>query len=269
MKKPLLTKPLFSLLFCFSLFVSGIQSQELKRTHEDSPQKGQNLYKQSKIYDSKTGPVGAKPKAPGDRALDRLAYEFRQVQDPFSKEIPENIRLLEAEFSNKIDSTDIQLQMSKTYGGEAKRKSYFYFRNRGPYNVGGRTRALALDMKNENTILAGGVSGGLWRSTNSGQTWRRVTRKWQSPSITSIVQDPRKNRQNVWYYASGERYGNSAGAPGAFYQGSGIFKSYNNGRSWIRMRNTSDNDVTSFSSFDLINSLAVHPSNGHVYAAYF
>ncbi|NAY91838.1 T9SS type A sorting domain-containing protein [Muricauda sp. JGD-17] len=269
MKKSLLSKPLFSFFACFFLFIYGFQAQELKRTHDDSPQKGHNLYKQSKIYDSKKGPVGVTPKAPGDRALDRLAYEFRQTQDPFTKRIPENIRLLEAKFSENIDSTDIQLQMSKTYGGEASKKKFFYFRNRGPFNVGGRTRALALDMRNENTILAGGVSGGLWRSTNAGQTWRRVTRKSQSPSITSIVQDPRKNRQNVWYYASGERYGNSASAPGAFYQGSGIYKSYNNGRTWFRMRNTSDNDVTSFSSFDLINSLAVHPESGDVYAATF
>lgn len=269
MKKPLLTKPLYFLLGALFLLTSGVNAQQLKKTHDDAPQKGHDLYKKSKIYDSKKGPVGVKPQAVGDRALDRLEYEFRQVQNPFTKTIPQGILDREAEFSGKIDSTDIQSQMSKTYGGEASKKRFFYFRNRGPANVGGRTRALAIDMRNENTILAGGVSGGLWRSTNSGETWRRVTRKRQSPSITSIVQDPRKYRQNIWYYASGERYGNSAGAPGAFYQGSGIYKSYNNGRSWFRMRNTSDNDVTSFSSFDLINSLAVHPANGHVYAATF
>ncbi|MDC6365294.1 MULTISPECIES: T9SS type A sorting domain-containing protein [Flavobacteriaceae] len=269
MKKPLLSKLFLTLFTCFSLTIYGIQAQELKRTHDDSPQKGHNLYKQSKLYDSKKGPVGISPTAPGDRALDRQAYEFRQVQDPFTKQIPENIRQLEAQFSGKIDSTDIQSEMSKAYGGDANKKKYFYFKQRGPYNVGGRTRALALDRKNENTILAGGVSGGLWRSTNAGQTWKRVTRKRESPSVTAIVQDTRKNRQNIWYYASGERYGNSAGAPGAFYQGSGIYKSSNNGKTWRRMKNTSDDDVTSFSSFDLINSLAVHPSNGHVYAATF
>nr|WP_299386635.1 T9SS type A sorting domain-containing protein [Allomuricauda sp.] len=269
MKRTLPTKTFYAFLVGFFLVLTSLQAQNLKTTHDDAPQKGHDLYKKTKIYDSKKGPVGITPIAVGDRALDRLSYEHRQVQDPFTKKIPEQIREREAEFVGKIDSTDIQLQMSKAYGGEASKKKYFYFRNRGPYNVGGRTRALALDMRDENTILAGGVSGGLWRSTNAGQTWKRATRKRQSPSITAIVQDPRKTRQNVWYYASGERFGNSAGAPGAFYQGSGIFKSYNNGRSWFRMRNTSDNDVTSFSSFDLINSLAVHPHTGHVYAATF
>nr|WP_299072007.1 T9SS type A sorting domain-containing protein [uncultured Allomuricauda sp.] len=269
MKKSLLTKQFFLIFSAFFLFFSEIQAQNLKKTHDDAPQKGQDLYKKSKIYDSKKGPVGVTPMAVGDRALDRLAYEFRQVQDPYTHQIPDNIRLKEAAFSEKIDSTDIQQEMAKTYGGEASKKNYFYFRERGPVNVGGRTRALAIDRRNENIILAGGVSGGLWRSTNAGETWKRVTRKWQNPSITAIVQDPRKSRQNIWYYASGERYGNSAGAPGAFYQGSGIYKSYNNGRSWFRMRNTSDNDVTSITSFDLINSIAVHPANGDVYTATF
>ncbi|MCL6267386.1 T9SS type A sorting domain-containing protein [Flagellimonas myxillae] len=269
MKRLLRTPLLFSILAFLSLTFSGLQAQNLKKTHDDAPQKGHSLYKQTKIYDSKKGPVGVAPKPVGDRAVDRMTYEHRQVQDPFTKKIPEHIKEREAEFVGKIDSTDIQLQMSKAYGGEASKKKYYYFRNRGPFNVGGRTRALALDMNDENTIFAGGVSGGLWRSTNAGDTWRRVTRKRQSPSITAIVQDPRKNRQHIWYYASGERFGNSAGAPGAFYQGSGIYKSYNNGRSWFRLRNTSDNDVTSFSSFDLINSLVVHPQTGHVYAATF
>ena len=36
----------------------------------------------------------------------------------------------------------------------------------GPDNVGGRTRAILIDKDNPNLIYAGGVSGGLWKSTN-------------------------------------------------------------------------------------------------------
>jgi len=38
----------------------------------------------------------------------------------------------------------------------------------GPNNTGGRTRALMVDRRNDNIILAGGISGGLWRSENGG-----------------------------------------------------------------------------------------------------
>ena len=43
--------------------------------------------------------------------------------------------------------------------------------HRGPYNVGGRTRALAMDVLDENILLAGGASGGMFRSTDAGQSW--------------------------------------------------------------------------------------------------
>ena len=105
MKRPLLSKPLFSFVISFLLILSSGFAQELKRTHDDAPQKGHNLYKQSKLYDSKKGPVGAKPKAIGDRALDRLAYEFRLLQDPVSKRIPNDILTKESEFSDKIAPT--------------------------------------------------------------------------------------------------------------------------------------------------------------------
>ena len=113
------------------------------------------------------------------------------------------------------------------------------------------------------------MSGGLWRSTNGGESWRKVTRRSQSPSITCIVQDPRPNRSHIWYYGSGERFGNSAGAGGAFYRGTGVYKSVNGGRSWKLLSATDDNDVVAISPFDIINSIAINPTNGDIYVGTF
>ena len=46
----------------------------------------------------------------------------------------------------------------------------FKWDRRGPYNVGGRTRALAIDISDatDNTVMAGGVSGGMWRTIDGG-----------------------------------------------------------------------------------------------------
>ncbi len=41
----------------------------------------------------------------------------------------------------------------------------------GPRNIGGRIRALVQDPKNHATIYAGSAFGGLWKSTNAGDTW--------------------------------------------------------------------------------------------------
>jgi photosystem II stability/assembly factor-like uncharacterized protein len=42
---------------------------------------------------------------------------------------------------------------------------------RGPRNVGGRIRALMQDPRNPGTLYAGSALGGLWKTTNAGDTW--------------------------------------------------------------------------------------------------
>ena len=69
----------------------------------------------------------------------------------------------------------------------------------GPYNVGGRTRALAVDISDTSVILAGGVSGGMWRSADGGQNWNRVSPLNTSMSVSCVEQDQRPGNTNVWF----------------------------------------------------------------------
>jgi Secretion system C-terminal sorting domain len=87
---------------------------------------------------------------------------------------------------------------------------------------GGRTRALIIDQRNENVILAGAVSGGLWRSTDAGATWKALNDAASSLSVTAICQNPRKPTD--FYYGTGETRGASQNISGA-----GIFKSTDGG----------------------------------------
>jgi hypothetical protein len=43
--------------------------------------------------------------------------------------------------------------------------------NLGPGNIGGRTRALLIDPTNPNVMYAGGVAGGVWKTTDGGLSW--------------------------------------------------------------------------------------------------
>ena len=270
--KTLLLKKIFNLFLLFGfLFTLNVQAQQnkVKTSHDDTSKKGHALYKQSKIYDNRSGPTGNKKQRIADNALDRLEYEKQLIQNPYTKEIPESIKELEAKFAEKIKDRNIETEASKKSSETSAKSKFKRWANRGPGNVGGRTRALAIDRENENTIFAGGVSGGLWRSTDLGQNWEKITKNRRSPSITAIVQDPREHQNNTWYYASGERFGNSASAGGAFYTGSGIYRSKNNGRSWSPIRNSNDGLLDTITSLDIINSIAVHPSNGDLYAATF
>ncbi|GAA4110164.1 hypothetical protein GCM10022393_07110 [Aquimarina addita] len=249
----------------FTLCLCSTINAQTPKTTQQNIKKGHALYKQIKMFDSKKGSATTKIERVADDAVDRANYEFERLKDPNTGKIPDGIRKAEFQFSSKIAlGTDVKNAVSN--GQQQKSNSNFsYWTKRGPFNVGGRTRALAIDYTNENVILAGGVSGGLWRSENNGETWRKITRSFQNPSITGIIQDPRPSQSNTWYYISGERYGNSASAGGAFYQGTGIYKSQDGGRTFENLRSTNDEDPGSFSSLDLLNSIAINPVNGEVY----
>jgi len=129
---------------------------------------------------------------------------------------------------------------------------------RGPNNIGGRTRALAWD-PNDGTgkkVWAGGVTGGLWYNndiTDANSSWVNVGDVWTNLAITKIAFDP-INAQNI-YVSTGEGFGVSAS------QGAGIWKSSNGGTSWTQLSSTI--------SMTYINDLVVRNESGTsvVYAA--
>jgi hypothetical protein len=189
----------------------------------------------------------------------RLEEEYQMLADPKTGEIPRGIHLKELAFAEKINRRDpLQVAMSAN-NGDASEASGFV--SRGPFNIGGRTRGLALDVANENIIIAGGVSGGIWRSANGGTTWTRTSPVSQLPSVTALVQDKRTGQTNNWYYAAGEFFGNSASASGAFYLGDGIYKSTDNGLTWQLIANTSIGNNVQLGDFGVVNELAIDNSN--------
>ena len=95
----------------------------------------------------------------------------------------------------------------------------------GPGNVGGRTRAFCIDVRDSSRYLAAGISGGIWESNSSGFSWNPVQDDAANLSVTGLAQDP--FNPNHWVYCSGEPAGNSAGIPGA-----GIFESWDDAQSF-------------------------------------
>ncbi len=191
----------------------------------------------------------------------RTDYEVRKLINPVTKEIPRDIRRLELEYAETLPVVD-----------ESSLES-FTWTHRGPWNVGGRTRALALDIADatEQTILAGGVSGGMWRSTNGGTSWTRTTNAAQLQSVTCLAQDTRSGKTNIWYYGTGEFIGNSTSGGNAMFKGDGIFKSTNSGLSWTPLASTVTGTPQTFDVVtDFIYNIAIDPSNtaqDEVYAA--
>ncbi len=200
----------------------------------------------------------------------RLRYEWMMLHDPKTGAIPPNIREKELAYAATLPAREQLNALGK--GGAVRLANWS---PRGPYNVGGRTRALAIDVSDAtgNTILAGGVSGGMWRSTNGGTSWSRVTSlSLNVQSVTCIAQDTRAGKR-IWYYGTGERSGNSAGGGGAPYLGDGIFKSTDGGVTWAVLSSTvSGTPQTWDGDFDYVWNIVTDPSNSTqdvVYAAVY
>lgn len=166
----------------------------------------------------------------------RAEWERMRFADPATGEIPKGVAFLERYFAKDLPMA-------------ARDRSGPDWVSRGPWNVGGRTRALAIDVTNENRLLAGGVSGGVWLSQDGGQTWERKTPLDAHPGCVSIAQDTRPGHTDTWYYLSGEVSGTSASAVGAFYLGDGMFKSTDGGNTWAPVASTAGGTQQGLSTF--------------------
>jgi photosystem II stability/assembly factor-like uncharacterized protein len=107
------------------------------------------------------------------------------------------------------------------------------FIERGPVNVPGRTRGIAVDANNNKNWFVGSVGGGVWKTQDEGQTWVNLT-DFQLPNLatSTIVISPQDS--NTLYVGTGEPFGN-LGAIG----GSGLFKTIDGGDTWTTLAGTS------------------------------
>jgi hypothetical protein len=134
---------------------------------------------------------------------------------------------------------------------------------RGPNNVGGRTRALMFDPNdvNHKKVWAAGVGGGLWYTndiTASTPVWNHVNDLWDNIAISCITYNP-ANTQEM-YVGTGEGFFN-----GGAQRGGGIWKTTDGGASWNLLSATNPGAYNSNSDFHYITKMVVK-NNGYVFA---
>lgn len=202
----------------------------------------------------------------------RTQYEYNLLKDVSTGIIPYGIHEKEMAAAKLLPAK--QLSLSGILGLD-NLNTYF---PAGPNNIGGRTRAITYDRRFNNTtnrvILSGCVSGGILRSADGGANWTRVSPENDIHTLTALVQDPRTGFENTWYAGGGEPYSSSSDAPGAPYLGHGVWKSTDNGVTWIKLTFDIPGvpnppfDLQEFDHpFDFVHRIAVNPLNGHVYIA--
>jgi hypothetical protein len=193
----------------------------------------------------------------------RAEWEWKMLRDPKTGKIPAGIRNREMAWVKKMP-----LRENGPFNNPLLNNQYIAV---GPSQQGGRTRTFAFDMRyngsSNRVVLSGGINGGIFRSTDGGGTWNFVHPDDEVRSVSCLAQDPRPGFQDTWYAGTGEPIGVSASIPAGFVLGNGILKSTDNGQTWSKLAVTGDNNPTSFTEFDIVNKMAVHPVTGDIYAA--
>lgn len=120
----------------------------------------------------------------------------------------------------------------------------------------GRVRAVAVHPTDPLTLYIGAASGGIWKTSNGGNTWEDIGSN-ESKMLTfgAIAIDP--NNPNVIYIGTGEL----SALSNMRHYGKGLFKSTDGGLSWFE----SSDDFGAITGFG---DLVVNPYNSNiVYAA--
>ncbi|MBE2209062.1 MAG: PKD domain-containing protein [Saprospiraceae bacterium] len=194
-----------------------------------------------------TTELAAKPAKPAKYQRIGEAFEDRRrrTMDPALGYAPSD-RLLNVFSQAKRKQEAMLMDESKNSGdiGNAR------WRERGPSNIGGRTRSLLIDANDPSgkRVWAGSVSGGLWRCndiTADVPSWTPINDYFPNLAVMDIVQHP--SNPNLMYFCTGEW---------TDVRGIGVFRSSDGGNSWEHLPNTV--------GFQYSYKMLVHP-NGDVY----
>ncbi len=121
-----------------------------------------------------------------------------------------------------------QLRASKTL-----KQKKLDWQERGPGNVAGRTRDIIYDKRDQSysTWTVGSAGGGVWRTTDAGSTWTHLTADLPNLSTSSLVRSDAN--PDIIYVGTGDFFRG--------INGDGIYKSTDNGQSFLEIGSTSEN----------------------------
>ena len=122
------------------------------------------------------------------------------------------------------------------------------FRNIGPAMTSGRIADIAIHPENENIWYVAVGSGGVWKTMNSGTTWKSIFDNQKVYSTGCITIDP--NTPSTIWLGTGENVG---GRHVGF--GDGIYVSHDDGKSWKNM---------GLENSEHLSKIIIHPENSDV-----
>ena len=130
---------------------------------------------------------------------------------------------------------NIELNKSLKQLNPLRSRDILDWQERGPGNVGGRTRGIWVDPTDSTSLtwLVGSAGGGVWKTEDGGNSWRIVSEELSNMATSTLaggISNP-----NVIYAGTGE------GFDGFMITGNGIWKSEDGGENWEVLASTANN----------------------------
>ena len=215
----------------------NLQESQLSWSEKDDPYESIDSYNQYKKYQKSRGKY--KLESP-----EIYAEIERQRRTPNDRKDPEY------EAGHKL---------KELHKASAKNRSLkindLNFIERGPGNVAGRTRALLVlpGDSTQSTWLAGSASGGIWKTTDAGQSWTDKTADLPNLGTNTLAMSA--SDPNIIYAGTGEHFTRDI-------DGSGLFKSVDQGETWEQIV-----EADQYDAFRNVSRIAVHPENPDIVLA--
>lgn len=199
-------------------------------------------------YSKKEERKGRIPKR--DRMDLAIQQEVEFTKDPATGTVPKERLIAAYNYAEQMRTAAVNGRVAGAIPGMS-------WIERGPKNVGGRTRAIMVDPNDvtRKTVWAAGVGGGLWKTTDitaASPVWTAVNDFFSNIAITAIAYHP--GNTQIMYFGTGEGFFNADAI-----RGFGIFKSTDGGNTWAQLASTTGGN------YQYIQKIVVN-TNGDVYA---
>lgn len=198
-------------------------------------------YSKKQITSKVLHPVAASKAFEQEDNMDlAMKQEIALTKDPSTGEVPTE-RLISAK---QIQQDRFLAQKNNPSFAPFSPVSGISWNERGPNNVGGRTRSILYDANdpNGNKVWAGSVGGGLWYNNNisdPSSSWYQVNDFFNNLAVTTIAQDP--TNPQIMYFGTGEGWYNLDAI-----RGLGIYQTTDGGATWNPLVNTQSNPLFYF-----------------------
>lgn len=192
----------------------------------------------------KVDDLGIKQQVSEDEARKIGKEEKKEFKESNMKSfyLPKTISEVSAERDEFIRTKGTFNELGENLPGDNLLDSWSRVGPLGVYDIGQNLqnsgRVISFDMfgDNPNIMFCGGASGGLWKSSDAGNSWVILLDTLSCPSVSSIACSQLAADNTVWF---------STGAPfnGAGIQIGRVYKSTNGGNTWINIPLTGSGNI--------------------------